>query len=75
MTLNRISSSCFYDKMQGNKEQQTSKLSTEQAFLNRYNSKDTGDVSDPVLEKLPAQTAFLHPFFYIAAANSLFRQR
>ena len=51
MTLNRISSSCFYDKMQGNKEQQTSKLSTEQAFLNRYNSKDTGDVSDPVLEE------------------------
>ena len=50
MTLNRISSSCFYDKMQGNKEQQTSKLSTEQAFLNRYNSKDTGEVSDPVLE-------------------------
>ena len=45
MTLNRVSSSCFYDKMQGNKEQQTSKLSTEQAFLNRYNSKDTGDVS------------------------------
>ena len=51
MTLNRISSSCFYDKMQGNKEQQTSKLSTEQAFLNRYNSKDTGEVSDPVLEE------------------------
>lgn len=53
MTLNRISNSCFYDKMQGKKEPQTSKLSREQAFLNRFSAKenDSENVSDIVIEE------------------------
>lgn len=51
MTLSRIGNSCFYDKLQGTKEQNTTYPSTNQTFANRFSQKESEKAADIAVEE------------------------